>query len=154
MKRIVYSSAARANLGEDELKTILERARVRNARRDLTGMLLFRDGVFIQLLEGSEVEVDLVFESIRRDPRHHRVTTLVDEPITQRAFESWAMAFKVPQRSQLDATGGLPRKRTSMIDLSTNAPHALSLLMRFAEPADLAPVAVTQSLRRAALTRR
>lgn len=154
MKRIVYSSAARANVGEQELKTILECARVRNARREVTGMLLFRDGVFIQLLEGSDVEVNLVFESIRRDPRHQRVTVLVDEPITERAFASWSMAFKSPHRAQLDATGPTPRRRTSMTDLSTNAPLALMLLMRFAESADLAPVTVTQSLRRRALTRR
>jgi hypothetical protein len=95
-----------------------------------------------------------VFESIRRDPRHQRVTMLVDEPIAQRAFEAWAMAFKSPHRAQLDATGPTPRRRTLMTALSTNAPFALMLLMRFAASADLAPVSVTQWSRRAALTRR
>jgi hypothetical protein len=57
MFRLVYSSSARSGMTEDELKLILESAKVRNARRGVTGMLLFRDGVFLQLLEGEEVDV-------------------------------------------------------------------------------------------------
>ena len=153
MKRIVYSSAARGTIDQDALTSIREQARVRNARRDITGCLLFRDGVFIQLLEGSRIEVDMVFASISRDPRHHRVTVLVDEPITTRAFAQWAMAFRILRPDDpLGTTGQVTLKPASMTDVSRDAPLALQLLLRFAGSTELQPVTVTQTLRRAALT--
>ncbi len=152
MKHIVYSSAARGTVDQDALAAIREHARVRNARREITGCLLFRDGVFIQMLEGSRVEVDLVFAAICRDPRHHRVTTLIDEAISKRAFEQWAMAFRILRRDEPLGLGHAPRTAVTMSDVSQNAPLALQLLLRFAYPQELHPVSVTQSIRRALLS--
>ncbi len=152
MKRIVYSSAAKGQVDAQVLAEILAVARVRNARRDITGMLLYRDGVFLQLLEGSKVEIDLVLDAIRRDPRHQRLTVLVDERLERRAFPSWSMGFHLLRRADLGPRG---QRVKAMSDIARDAPLALQLLLRFAEPAEAAlPVNVTQTLRRAALTRR
>lgn len=146
MKRVVYSSAARAAIDERALTDILAIARVRNARRDLTGMLLYRDGVFLQLLEGREVEVDLVMNSIRQDPRHQRITVLFEEKIAARAFPSWSMAYRVLPSVESDGSAVRPMK-----EIARDAPYALRLLLQFAEPAPLVPLSTTNALKRAAL---
>lgn len=148
MKRIVYSSAARVPIDARVLANILVAARVRNARRDVTGMLLYRDGVFLQLLEGGQVEVDLVMALIRTDHRHQRVTALLEEDIVARAFPSWSMGYRVLPRT---ASDGSKQRPTS--DIARDAPYALKLLLQFAEPAPLVPVSTTNALKRAALLR-
>lgn len=138
MIRLVYSSAARAGMDEAELKRILEAARTRNARREVTGMLLYRDGVFLQLLEGQEVDVRYVYSRIAQDPRHHRVVKLMEETITQRDFASWSMGYQVLTPAHLDAVSPpdpVTRKPTvNMGMLEVDAPLATRLLLSFAQP--------------------
>lgn len=148
MKRIVYSSAATGFLDEKTLADILGVARVRNARRDISGMLLYRDGVFLQLLEGSAIELGVVFNSIRVDPRHQRVTVLVEETIPSRAFPAWSMGYGVPQDSDLTRPGTAPK---TLSEIAHDAPLALQLLLRFAGPAAIEPPSTALKLRRAAL---
>lgn len=150
MKRIVYSSSAVGPVDEQTLADILAVARVRNARRDITGMLLYRDGVFLQLIEGSDVEVDLVLDFIRRDQRHRRLTLLVDERISARAFPGWSMGYRALHGADVGADGTSAKP---MHEIARDAPYALKLLLRFAEPATLLPESTTQKLRRAALAR-
>lgn len=148
MNRIVYSSAAVGSVDEQTLSDILAAARLRNTRRDITGMLLYRDGVFLQLLEGSKVEVDLVLAAIQRDPRHRRLTVLIDERISARAFPGWSMGYHALRRKDLGAGS---RAARTMDEIARDAPRALQLLLRFAEPTTLTPTTTTQKLRRAAL---
>lgn len=138
MFRLVYSSSARNGMTEEELKLILESAKVRNARRGVTGMLLFRDGVFLQLLEGEEVDVRYVYNRIVNDPRHQRVVNLPQEKSDQRDFASWSMGYQVPTDAQIAATGapGLashtPGASFSMLEM--DPPFAIKLIVSFAEP--------------------
>jgi len=138
MFRLVYSSSARSGMTEDELKLILESAKVRNARRGVTGMLLFRDGVFLQLLEGEEVDVRYVYNRIVNDPRHQRVVNLLQEKIDQRDFASWSMGYQVPTDEQIAATGapGLASRKpgASFSMLEMDPPFATKLILSFAEP--------------------
>ena len=138
MIRLVYSSAARAGMDEAELKRILDGARTRNARREVTGMLLYRDGVFLQLLEGEEVDVRYVFARIAQDPRHQRVVKLLEETISQRDFASWSMGYQVVTHAQLDALAPpdpVTRKPSvNMGMLEVDPPLATKLLLSFAQP--------------------
>ncbi|HSM42684.1 MAG TPA: BLUF domain-containing protein, partial [Afifellaceae bacterium] len=54
---LVYVSAAHHLMGDDELTEILETSRARNAAAGITGMLLYKDGSFMQLLEGAKTNV-------------------------------------------------------------------------------------------------
>jgi hypothetical protein len=55
---LVYVSVARELMSDEDLKAILEVARRKNAERNITGMLLYRSGYFIQALEGEEADVE------------------------------------------------------------------------------------------------
>lgn len=104
---LVYVSAAVDHFSDDALQELLKRARHKNAQLGVTGLLLYSDGSFMQCLEGPRPTVSALFETISRDPRHHQVMTLVDEPVEQREFGEWAMAFRrvdLPEWLRIAAT--------------------------------------------------
>lgn len=90
--RLVYVSTAKVGITDDDLDDILRSARARNFfQLDLTGMLMLVGGSFCQILEGSYESVNVVFELISRDPRHHNVRMLELTPIATRSFPNWTM---------------------------------------------------------------
>jgi Sensors of blue-light using FAD len=90
---LVYVSLSARDMTDAELQEILAVARAHNTTKDITGMLLYRDGYFIQALEGEETEVDTLYTKIQKDPRHHHILTVFRNPIEKRVFNSWAMGF-------------------------------------------------------------
>lgn len=89
----IYSSRATRATTDADLQSILTVSRRNNLARDITGMLLFIEGSFFQVLEGQEASVAEVYDSIARDPRHDRVTQIISEPIARRSFGEWSMGF-------------------------------------------------------------
>ena len=107
LKHLIYTSSALAALQVKELKVILERARGKNAAISVTGMLLYTEGSFFQVLEGRDEIVDELFATISADPRHKRVTKIIDEPISQRDFGDWSMGFAEGSPAELTSIEGL-----------------------------------------------
>ena len=70
---------------------ILFKARARNAEADVTGCLICRDDIYLQLLEGPADKVQAAYERISRDDRHIDMTKLMSEPVSERLFADWAM---------------------------------------------------------------
>lgn len=97
----IYASAATRDFSTAELTALLAQARANNTRLGLTGMLLHAEGNFFQVLEGSAVVVDALYERIEADPRHDRVTMIIREPIHRRAFSDWSMGFCHLSREEL-----------------------------------------------------
>lgn len=95
----IYSSRASVGIRDVEVQALLASARRNNAARGITGMLLFIEGSFFQVLEGGEDTVDSIYEIIARDPRHDRVTQIIREPIAQRSFAEWSMGFETMARA-------------------------------------------------------
>lgn len=91
---LIYVSRAARDIGSPNLIEILTASRARNAEMGVSGLLLFSEDSFIQVLEGGQTAVENVFASIARDPRHHGVTVLVREPIKNRNFSGWSMGFE------------------------------------------------------------
>jgi Sensors of blue-light using FAD len=73
------------------LNSILTMARHCNARDDITGALICREDLYLQMLEGPADMVEAAYARISRDGRHLEVHQLVKEPITERLFPQWAM---------------------------------------------------------------
>ena len=90
---LIYISSATRLMSGQELHDLLEDARERNRARGITGMLLYKGGNFMQLLEGDRDTVRDVFASIGRDPRHKDVIQLLTKEIDRRCFEDWSMGF-------------------------------------------------------------
>nr|WP_201471063.1 BLUF domain-containing protein [Microbacterium hydrocarbonoxydans] len=91
---LVYCSTATQPFGVDELDDLLAVSRARNSDRDITGMLLYRGGEFVQILEGPRTRVEQLMEKIGRDPRHRDLRVLIEEPLHERRFEDWTMGYQ------------------------------------------------------------
>ena len=94
MIQLVYVSSAIKPFESDELVELLARAREKNTRLQITGLLLYKGGNFMQLLEGEEAPVRALFDVIHADPRHHGTEVMLEEEIDQRAFGDWSMGFR------------------------------------------------------------
>jgi hypothetical protein len=88
-----YVSTQTRPLVRDDLSSLLDDALGRNQELDITGLLLHREGSFFQVLEGEKDDVLKIFDSIQRDPRHHRVKCLFEGEIEAREFPDWRMGF-------------------------------------------------------------
>ena len=97
MFRIVYVSKALARFPEKDLRSLLLVARSKNSAAEVTGMLVYSAGQFLQALEGEPAAVVSTFERISVDPRHTDVKTLQRGIYTDRWFANWAMGFHSDQ---------------------------------------------------------
>ncbi len=91
---IVYISFAEKHFTPQDLKALLGDIRPKNAERGITGLLLFQNGAFIQVIEGPSQAIHSLFEVIQKDRRHSRIVKLVEEPIEKRGFPDWSMGFR------------------------------------------------------------
>lgn len=73
------------------LSGILLDARNCNSRDGVTGALICRHDIYLQLLEGSEAKVKATSERISQDDRHIGMKTLVSKRVSERVFGDWAM---------------------------------------------------------------
>ena len=103
--QLVYQSTATQHLTEGELLALLEQSRANNARLQISGMLLYHGGHFLQLLEGSETEVRDRYAIIAQDDRHKRVSLVMTGPNAGRDFPDWTMGFRNLGPEQTPAEG-------------------------------------------------
>ena len=88
--QIIYASQP---LGYDSttLQTILDDARKCNARDNVSGALVCRQDIYLQLLEGSLEAVNAAYMRICRDDRHAGIKKLVSRRASKRFFSNWSM---------------------------------------------------------------
>ena len=88
----VYCSRATEGVDDAEVDRIVEAAQRRNINRGITGVLVFGNGVFFQLLEGPAVEIKKLIANLHCDPRHCDVVSLDwSEERRERLYPNWEM---------------------------------------------------------------
>lgn len=92
--RVLYVATSRAPLSREELAALLEKSRINNERDGITGMMLYRDGLFIQALEGPAAAVRDLMTRIRTDPRIINCDVIDEGDADERIFSEWRMAFR------------------------------------------------------------
>lgn len=104
--QLIYGSSEASPFDEDALLELLRRARANNSALGVTGMLLYAEGSFLQVLEGETAVVQGLFEKIARDPRHGGTRVLLKSLVEERTFGDWSMGFQ-RIRSLADLPEGL-----------------------------------------------
>ncbi len=128
----IYASAARPDLEAAEIKEMLQKARENNVKLGLTGMLLYAEDSFFQVLEGRIDVVDALYNKITLDPRHDQVTLIIKEPIPKRYFEAWTMGFHKFSHEELAGLSGVNDFfGTGHTKVSVDAGRARKLLAAF-----------------------
>ena len=92
--RLIYVSSAVKSFKISDIKDIFRFSREANGRKGITGLLLFKDGNFMQVLEGYSRVVDDLLLKISQDRRHTGMITLLRDSIQTRTFSEWKMGFK------------------------------------------------------------
>ena len=89
-KRLIYRSQP---FGFDEavLAGILSAARRNNPRWGITGALICRHDIYLQLIEGPAGAIDALYATICADDRNTDVRLLLSEDMGERLFPNWAM---------------------------------------------------------------
>ena len=91
MERLIYTSEANGRLSGDEVFEIVETSARNNAKRDISGFLIFKDGRFLQLIEGETDSLEVLMQTLERDPRHHSIRIVKRTAANQREFDGWRM---------------------------------------------------------------
>lgn len=102
LNQLVYISQGVRKMSAEELNSILETAKVNNARIDVTGSLFYNGGWFLQVLEGSPETLKKLYNKIELDPRHKNSRVLYNEPATFRTFPRWTMNMTNLENRQAD----------------------------------------------------
>ncbi|WP_148575254.1 BLUF domain-containing protein [Nocardioides caldifontis] len=136
MHSLVYVSSATELLDRDELEQFLAVSRRNNAAAGITGMLLYKDGNLMQVLEGEEPAVRETYARIALDARHRGLLVLLEDTVDQRQFEDWTMAFRDLETDEAKAAPGYSAFLNTPLDgpeLTEDPGAARRLLTTFKE---------------------
>jgi hypothetical protein len=90
MKQLIYRSQP-FGFDNSTLAGILIQARRNNRRDDITGALICRHDVYLQLIEGPAGAIDVLYARIVEDDRHAEVSLALSETVEERMFPEWEM---------------------------------------------------------------
>lgn len=131
---LLYISDAVMPMPSKELDAIRSVSVRFNAQHDITGVLFYSAGHFVQLLEGDTTQIHSLFEKIAVDRRHQRVRLLVLRPAERRIFKDWSMGvldldqYTSAERSDLEELVRLAEKGDAD---AFGTPVELEILSRF-----------------------
>lgn len=93
MHLIIYSSKLSPKvLHVDEMMTdVISKAKINNLKLEVSGLLFYHQGQFLQMIEGSKENLESLMSIIETDERHFDIHRIVDEKVTQRGFQEWNM---------------------------------------------------------------
>jgi hypothetical protein len=133
----MYCSKSRKSFSQVELLELLTRSRPNNSKLGLTGMLLYKNGEFVQVLEGSEQEVRALIQKIKQDPRHADVVKLLEGYCDERQFPYWYMGFSDVDSSEVRNRPGFTQYLSAPLSIglaadSTDCQKLLQLFKDFA----------------------
>lgn len=103
--QLIYVSGATVPFTDSDLDELLEKARTYNSTLDITGVLLYSEGTFFQVLEGEQQAVEELYEKISLDTRHDKVLMLARRKLKERNFGEWRMGFVRDQETVRNLPG-------------------------------------------------
>jgi hypothetical protein len=107
MIQTAYVSRAAGTITQESLLSLLQQCLTNNEASGITGMLLFGNDTFLQVLEGDEAVLNTVVDRIQKDSRHTKVHFLYRKPIERRQYEDWSMGFRRVSAQGLNAIENL-----------------------------------------------
>jgi len=95
--QLAYISHSRSPLDQATLSDILEVSQRNNARDQITGVLMYHDELFFQVLEGEQAAVeDCYYARILHDFRHRNLSISWCGVVERRTFSDWSMGYAGP----------------------------------------------------------
>jgi hypothetical protein len=135
--QLAYTSFSRLPLQETTLSDILEVSRRNNNRDEITGILMYQDMTFFQVLEGEQSAVENCYNKrINNDPRHGSLSLIWYGLAERRVFSDLAMGYVGPHEigrytkgtfTSLDDLGGDETSPANSKDLALELARSVYL---------------------------
>lgn len=91
---LTYVSQPAEEMSSLGLMRLLYHSYLRNHALGITGVLIFEDQKFGQVIEGSASAIDGLWDKIKKDERHKDVKLVSRKAIEHRSFLKWTMIFQ------------------------------------------------------------
>ena len=131
MRQLLYVSNTIPDLAPGVLDDILTASRRNNAIMGITGLLLYIEGGFLQILEGDELALRELHTRILADRRHWGSRLMLDREIGKRAFPSWSMGFERPCMDDPESAGMFGVACSAIKDrLSPNTGRIVAMMLQ------------------------
>jgi hypothetical protein len=136
LSQLVYVSNRSAKCTEEEIEKILASCKKKNPPLNITGVLLYSDTKFIQLVEGEYKVINDLYDKIKTDSRHDQTRLISLGPIQKKSFPSWHMGARKIADGEVDFSTSISTedRRTFAGLLSgkeENGQKVLGLLKKF-----------------------
>ncbi|MGZ8974783.1 EAL domain-containing protein [Methylomagnum sp.] len=119
---LLYVSQITQPMNQAEIETLVSKSNAFNQSVGITGCLVYQDGYFMQMVEGTHEHVLALRERIQRDPRHREFRVVIQGWQRCRVFENWSMAFRDMSKSNDDPDfTGWRRRTISFAELAEDA---------------------------------
>jgi len=131
MRQLLYVSNTLPDLTPGALDDILTASRRNNAMLGITGLLLYIDGGFLQMLEGDERAVRELYARVGEDRRHWELRLMLDREVDDRAFPGWSMGFERPCMDDPETAGMFGVARSAIRDqLSPKTGRIVAMMLQ------------------------
>jgi diguanylate cyclase (GGDEF)-like protein len=119
---LIYASEAVEPMSTADLDSLIYQTRMSNRSMAVTGCLVYRDGLFMQILEGRRDVVLALFEKIKMDSRHKNARLVIEGKAQCRVYADWNMALRnltsAPDKPDFNIS---QNKSISFLDLAQDA---------------------------------
>ncbi|MEP6737645.1 MAG: BLUF domain-containing protein [Chryseolinea sp.] len=136
LSQLVYVSNRKSICTEEEIKKILASCEKNNPPLHITGVLLYSDTKFIQMVEGESAVITELYDKIKLDNRHSNTRMISYGPIKEKSFPSWHMGARKIAGSAVDFKTTISKEDQDIFDSmldgrEENGLKVLSLLKKF-----------------------
>ncbi|WP_419418922.1 BLUF domain-containing protein [Legionella sp. D16C41] len=131
---LIYTSRATEKFSNTMLINLLNQSRANNYKAQITGILLYTEDSFFQIIEGWETAVKLLIEKLNKDSRHINITQIIYENILKRTFSEWSMGFVKLEKDKFNEIVGFNDFFSNHICLTDiNSGRAKKVLWAFSQ---------------------
>jgi hypothetical protein len=126
---LIYISTSVQPFEEEDFIDLLIQSRVANLINNITGVLLYNQGHFIQYIEGEQSDILSLIEKIKIDQRHYDLQIIEEGPIAKRSFTNWSMNYHLFPPGELEEMVGC----NCMVESKGSVSRAIKIVKLFAK---------------------
>ncbi|WP_452599807.1 BLUF domain-containing protein [Pontimicrobium sp. MEBiC01747] len=95
LKTICYVSSSDIDLNISDLNELFKTTIKNNTHSKISGILIYKNGNFLQIIEGEENQIDKLYTKICLDARHHGTILIIETKICDRVFDNYSTEFPI-----------------------------------------------------------
>lgn len=116
---LIYKSTEATKMSITKIQKLTNKAVEKNAKLNITGLLIRKENGFAQYLEGGKTTILMLYESILRDKRHHSIILLDKNYLAERKFSQWSMLLRHVTLDEMQKIETLKGKQPNLTNTTT-----------------------------------